>query len=176
MLHPQDNPEACAQLIRLFLINATRPDFTLNLLCDDLQSHPDKLWKFCQDAFGHPPSDLHDWARAKAFLNAIESEPTLKMWAMSKRLGFKSASSFNQFAHRAFGTTPQGVKRNTQVAKEKMRVRYKAIQECYEQMIQSSPRKSKPEQNQKRSKRVDEQEYRTRIPMPKLLGKKKRRK
>ncbi len=93
MLHPQDNPEACEQLIRLFLTNATHPDLTLKRLCDDLQSHPDKLWKFCQDAFGHPPSGLLDWARARVFLEAVRFEPMMRLRQLGKRLGFKSESA-----------------------------------------------------------------------------------
>lgn len=146
-MRPQDQPEACEQLISLFLTNATRPDFSLKLFYDDLQTNPDKLWKFCQDTFAHPPSSLLDWARGKAFLDAVESEPMLKLRHLGKRLGFKSESAFNAFAHRVFGTTPQGAKHDTQRAKEKMRERYKAIQEYYEQMIQRvSLGKPKPEQ------------------------------
>ena len=154
MMRPQDQPEACEQLISLFLTNATRPDFSLKLFYDDLQTNPDKLWKFCQDTFAHPPSGLLDWARAKAFIDAVESEPMLKLRHLGKRLGFKSESAFNEFAHRVFGATPQDAKRDTQRAKEKMRERYKAIQEYYEQMVQrASLRKPKLEQT-KSTRRV----------------------
>lgn len=85
-MRPQDQPEACEQLISLFLTNATRPDFSLKLFYDDLQTNPDKLWKFCQDTFAHPPSGLLDWARGKAFLDAVESEPMLNL--MKKKIVF----------------------------------------------------------------------------------------
>ncbi len=171
MLHPQDNPEACEQLIRLFLINATRPDFTLNLLCDDLQSNPDKLWKFCQDAFGHPPSDLLDWARARVFLEAVRFEPMMRLRHLGKRLGFKSESAFNQFTHRVFGTTPQGAKGDPRRAEERVGERYKAIEECYEQMMQRESGNPKPKQTKRvervLTKRNPETENRNRKPKQK---------
>ena len=104
----------------------------LKSFCQNFHLSPDRLWKHTQDAVGCSPHDVKDWVRAKAFVQVVRSNPTLKLHSLRQQLGFKSESAFQAFARRAFGCSPHEAKVNVMEAERKMQDRYGAIDAWYE--------------------------------------------
>ncbi len=98
---------------------------------------------------GKKTSDVMDWARAKAFLDALKANPDMKLRLIRRELGYESESAFNAFAYRVFDCSPQGAKKNLQAAEQEMYERYAAIEACLTQVrrkTETENRNGKPKQ------------------------------
>ena len=129
---PQRASEICQKMFEHLCACIGNHGLDLKSFCQHFHLTPDRLWKFAQKAVGHSPREVKDWVRAKAFVQVVRSNPTLKLHSLRQQLGFKSESAFQAFAHRAFGCSPHEAKVNVMEAERKMQDRYGAIGAWYE--------------------------------------------
>jgi AraC-like DNA-binding protein len=129
---PQRASEICQKMFEHLSACIGNQRLNLKSFCQNFHLSPDRLWKHTQDAVGCSPHDVKDWVRAKAFVQVVRSNPTLKLHSLRQQLGFKSESAFQAFAHRAFGCSPHEAKVNVMEAERKMQDRYGAIGAWYE--------------------------------------------
>jgi AraC-like DNA-binding protein len=128
---PQRASEICQKMFEHLSACIGNQRLNLKSFCQNFHLSPDRLWKHTQDAVGCSPHDVKDWVRAKAFVQVVRSNPTLKLHSLRQQLGFKSESAFQAFAHRAFGCSPHEAKVNVMEAERKMQDRYGAIDAWY---------------------------------------------
>ena len=128
---PQRASEICQKMFEHLCACIGNHGLDLKSFCQHFHLTPDRLWKFAQKAVGHSPREVKDWVRAKAFVQVVRSNPTLKLHSLRQQLGFKSESAFQAFAHRAFGCSPHEAKVNVMEAERKMQDRYGAIDAWY---------------------------------------------
>jgi AraC-like DNA-binding protein len=131
-MRPHRASEICQKMFEHLCACIGNHGLDLKSFCQNFHLSPDRLWKHTQDAVGCSPHDVKDWVRAKAFVQVVRSNPTLKLHSLRQQLGFKSESAFHAFAHRAFGCSPHEVKLNVMEAERKMQDRYGAIDAWYE--------------------------------------------
>ena len=131
-MRPHRASEICQKMFEHLSACIGNQRLNLKSFCQNFHLSPDRLWKHTQDAVGCSPHDVKDWVRAKAFVQVVRSNPTLKLHSLRQQLGFKSESAFQAFAHRAFGCSPHEAKVNVMEAERKMQDRYGAIDAWYE--------------------------------------------
>jgi len=131
-MRPHRASEICQKMFEHLSACIGNQRLNLKSFCQNFHLSPDRLWKHTQDAVGCSPHDVKDWVRAKAFVQVVRSNPTLKLHSLRQQLGFKSESAFQAFARRAFGCSPHEVKLNVMEAERKMQDRYGAIGAWYE--------------------------------------------
>jgi AraC-like DNA-binding protein len=131
-MRPHRASEICQKMFEHLSACIGNQRLNLKSFCQNFHLSPDRLWKHTQDAVGCSPHDVKDWVRAKAFVQVVRSNPTLKLHSLRQQLGFKSESAFQAFAHRAFGCSPHEAKVNVMEAERKMQDRYGAIGAWYE--------------------------------------------
>ena len=130
-MRPHRASEICQKMFEHLSACIGNQRLNLKSFCQNFHLSPDRLWKHTQDAVGCSPHDVKDWVRAKAFVQVVRSNPTLKLHSLRQQLGFKSESAFQAFAHRAFGCSPHEAKVNVMEAERKMQDRYGAIDAWY---------------------------------------------
>ena len=130
-MRPHRASEICQKMFEHLCACIGNHGLDLKSFCQHFHLTPDRLWKFAQKAVGHSPREVKDWVRAKAFVQVVRSNPTLKLHSLRQQLGFKSESAFQAFARRAFGCSPHEVKLNVMEAERKMQDRYGAIDAWY---------------------------------------------
>ena len=131
-MRPHRASEICQKMFEHLCACIGNHGLDLKSFCQHFHLTPDRLWKFAQKAVGHSPREVKDWVRAKAFVQVVRSNPTLKLHSLRQQLGFKSESAFQAFARRAFGCSPHEAKLNVMEAERKMQDRYGAIGAWYE--------------------------------------------
>ncbi|MFQ3608664.1 MAG: helix-turn-helix domain-containing protein [Chloroherpetonaceae bacterium] len=133
MKRPHALLKSCVRQLARLVQNAASHQYRIHSLCKTLKESPERLWKLCQDALGKTPSDVMDWARAKAFIEALRANPNVKLRQLRRELSYESESAFNAFAYRVFGCAPQAAKKNLQEAERLMHERYAVIEACLAQ-------------------------------------------
>ncbi len=145
--------KSCARQLARMTQNAATHRYRIQSICKSLKESPERLWKLCQDALGKTPSDVMDWARAKAFLEVLKTDPNTKLRQLRRQLGYESESAFNAFAHRVFGCAPQEAKTHLEEAERRLHASYAVIEACLalakpkpKQKTETENRNGKPKQ------------------------------